>query len=229
MGGNMEEMRITHNNVTLAPTSLAHDGEEPSALLETCLATLLMASADDHRFMTALSISVDTWKPPYMFLHSPVTLPDPDPDDWTRPMPQGLDPHGADSAKNLAREYAAVMDVDHACANAMAFSRALRLANANPTMWAYALACTKDGPVSGLNPNPMWGWCSTLARNGRSKGRTACAIAEAIRDGHWGARRVANIEGETMSIPAKVWLALETEYGRIVRPFDDAPDGEPDF
>lgn len=221
-------MTITHGAVTLAPTSLARDGMEPSGLLETCLAALLMSSVADSVLMNAVDLSTYTWEPPYRFINTDVSLPDPDPEDWTRPMPQGLDARGADSTPALARILAADTDADHACAEAMAFSRAMRVANADPHVWALALAQTEDGPVEGLSRDALHGWCSTLARNGRRSGPAACAIAEAIRDGHWGARSVSNVRGGTLEIPARVWLGLEAERGRMELPFDEAPDDEPD-
>ena len=221
-------MTITHGAVTLAPTSLARDGMESSGPLETCLAALLMSSVADSVLMNAVDLSTYTWEPPYRFINADVSLPDPDPEDWTRPMPQGIDARGADSTSALARILAADMDADHACAEAMAFSRAMRVANADPHAWALALAQTADGPVEGLSRDPLHGWCSTLARNGRRSGPAACAIAEAIRDGHWGARSVSNVRGGTLEIPARVWLGLEAERGRMEFPFDEAPDDEPD-
>ena len=53
-------------------------------------------------------------------------------------------------------------------------------------------------------------------------------MAEATRDGHWGARSVSNVRGGTLEIPARVWLGLEAERGRMEFPFDEAPDDEPD-
>ena len=58
--------------------------------------------------------------------------------------------------------------------------------------------------------------------------RLTGAIAETIRDGHWGARSVSNVRGGTLEIPARVWLGLEAERGRMEFPFDEAPDDEPD-
>lgn len=219
---------ITHGAVSLAPTSLAADGMESSGLLETCLAALRMTAASDALLMNAVDLSTYSWEPPYRFINVDVSLPDPDPDDWTRPLPQGLDAHGADSTPALARILSADMDADHACAGAMAFSRAMRVAHADPHAWALALAQTADGPVEGLSDDPTHGWCSTLARNGRRSGPAACAIASAIRDGHWGARSVSNVRGGTLDIPPRVWIGLEAESGRIEPPLDDAPDGEPD-
>lgn len=221
-------MIVEHNAVRLAPLSLNVAGTQPSPLLETCLAALRLASASDMGFMDALDLSVHTFKPPYVFLRTPADLPDPDPDDWSTPVP-GVDTHGMDSAANLARLLARDMDVDHACAEAMAVSRALRVAHRHPKEWRCALAQTRDMDVDGLDPDPTLGWCSTLARHGRTSGPLACAVASAIRDGHWGARRVANVSGDVIDIPSKIWMGLETENEPIMPPLDDAPDGEPDF
>ena len=68
-------MTITHGAVTLAPTSLARDGMEPSGLLETCLAALLMSSVADSVLMNAVDLSTYTWEPPYRFINADVSLP----------------------------------------------------------------------------------------------------------------------------------------------------------
>lgn len=221
-------MIVEHGTVRLAPSGLDVAGVQPSPLLETCLAALRLAAASDMEFMDALALSAYTFEPPYTFLDMPVDLPDPDPDDWGAPIP-GVDTHGMDSTANLARLFARDMDVDHACAEAMAVSRALRVAREHPKEWRCALAQTRDMDVDGLDPDPTRGWCSTLARHGRASGPLACAVASAIRDGHWGARRVVAVSGEVVDVPLKVWLGLEAKGGAVMPPLDDAPDGEPDF
>lgn len=219
---------MEHGRIRLAPTSLAQAGMTADPLLETCLAALRLAAASDTAFMDALFLSTYTFRPPYEFLTMPVGLPEPNMADW-RTRPVGVTTLGMDSTPGLAREYAKTVGVDLACAKAMVVSRALRVAQEHPVQWRYAVAQTQETTVSGLHPNPLWGWCSTLAGHGRGSGPLACAVAASIRDGRWGARRAVSVDGLAVGIPLKTWMGLEASTGVITFPFDETCDGEPDF